>query len=402
MMSETTHHIPWHVQCPIYAAGMFSHSLNGVATVVLALWVLSLESSPLVIGIALGSRYALLTVFSIHSGALMDRLGTRRVMLIFGAASVGLHLAYPAFPSITGFILLQMLAGLAGAMGWIGSQTLVGQLMKGSPTYTGRLSFSLRIGAFIGPPIVGAMWDYFGPWAAFSILALWAFCGFFAAVCLPSPDKKTRKRVHAADLMPRWSDYVDAFRLLAAPAIALVLAVTVMRHTAVSIQHTFYVVWIEQMGISGVQIGVLLSAWAVLGSVSALSVGRLTRFVSDYWLVIVMVTAQIVLISITPLLFNYALLLVAMALYGGAMGISQPLMIALMARYTGKAHQGKSAGLRTTANQLSAAVMPILIGGIVEIVELEASFYLVGAILVIFMGWVAYAVTRSPAFAANR
>jgi hypothetical protein len=38
----------------------------------------------------------------------------------------------------------------------------------------------------------------------------------------------------------------------------------------------------------------------------------------------------------------------------------------------------------------------------VEIVELEASFYLVGAILVIFMGWVAYAVTRSPAFAANR
>jgi MFS family permease len=115
-----------------------------------------------------------------------------------------------------------------------------------------------------------------------------------------------------------------------------------------------------------------------------------------------MVTAQIVLISITPLLFNYALLLVAMALYGGAMGISQPLMIALMARYTGKAHQGKSAGLRTTANQLSAAVMPILIGGIVEIVELEASFYLVGAILVIFMGWVAYAVTRSPAFAANR
>ena len=87
-----------------------------------------------------------------------------------------------------------------------------------------------------------------------------------------------------------------------------------------------------------------------------------------------------------------------MALYGGAMGISQPLMIALMARSTGEGHQGKSAGLRTTANQLSAAVIPVLVGGVVELVGLEESFYTVGAVLVVIMGMVAYAVSKSPVF----
>lgn len=394
-----THPVPWRIQWPVYAAGMFSHSLNGMATVVLPLWLLSLEPSPLLIGVALGSRYALLTLFSIHSGALMDRIGTRRVLLIFGIVGVGLHLAYPALPSIVGFILLQMMAGLAGAMGWIGSQTLVGQLMEGRPTYTGRLSFSLRLGAFVGPPIVGAMWDHVGPWGAFSTLAFWAFCSVVAAACLPADAGKARGPLRAAELMPRGADYVDAFRLLAIPAIALVIAVTVMRHTAISIQHSFYIVWVEQMGISGTQIGLLLSAWAVLGSISALSAGRLARHVPDYWLVIAAVTAQIVLISITPLLFNYALLLVAMALYGGAMGVSQPLMISLMARSTGAAHQGKSAGLRTTANQLSAALVPVVVGGIVELVGLEAGFYVAGGILLAFMGWAARAVARSTAFA---
>lgn len=398
MTSAAIDSVPWRLQIPVYAAGMFSHSLNGMATVVLPLWVLSMETSPLLIGIALGSRYALLTLFSIHSGALMDRMGTRRVMLIFGVAGVVLHLAYPAFPSITAFILLQMMAGLAGSMGWIGSQALVGQIMKGNPTYTGRLSFSLRIGAFAGPPMVGAMWDYLGPWGAFATLAFWGFCAVIAAACLPAPDNGAHQDFRARDLAPRWNDYMDAFRLLAIPAILLVMAVTVMRHTAVSVQHTFYIVWIEQTGISGTLIGVLLSAWAVLGSISALTVGRLSRLVADYWLVIVAVTAQIVLISITPLLSNYTQLLIAMALYGGAMGISQPLMIALMSRSSGDAHQGKSAGLRTTANQLSAAVMPVLVGGIVELVGLEWSFYVVGSILVAGMGWAAYAVIQSPAF----
>ena len=89
------------VECAVYAAGMFSHSLNSMAMVVLPLWVVTLENSPLLIGVALGSRYFLLLLLSIHTGALMDRLGTRRVMVTCGIAGAVLHLAYPALPPTT-------------------------------------------------------------------------------------------------------------------------------------------------------------------------------------------------------------------------------------------------------------------------------------------------------------
>lgn len=191
------------------------------------------------------------------------------------------------------------------------------------------------------------------------------------------------------DLVPRLADYRDAVNLLLVPAIALVMIVTLVRHAAIAVQHSFYVVWLDEFGITGVEIGILMAAWSVLGSLSALVVGRLVGFVEDQWLIVTAIGAQIVLISLTPLLPNYGFLLIAMALYGGSMGISQPLMISLMARSTGTAHQGKSAGLRNTANQLAAAVIPGVMGGVVMIVGLETSFYVVGGVLLAVLALVA-------------
>ena len=391
-MTNAGEKVSLRLECAVYAAGMFSHSLNSMAMVVIPLWVVSLENSPFLIGVGLGSRYFLLLLLSIHTGALMDRLGTRLVMVICGIAGAVLHLAYPVLPWIWALIVLQAFAGLTGSMGWLGSQTLVGQVMKGNPTYAGRLSFSLRIGAFVGPPLVGFVWDNVGPSGAFAVLGVWAFLGVIATILVPGGGHQQSEQLHARGLVPRVSDYKSAFNLLLVPAIALVVAMTMMRHGAIAVHHSFYVVWLDDLGISGTLIGVLMSAWAVLGSISALSVGRLARLFAADWLMVVAVMLQIVLISITPLLPTYGLLLVVMALYGGTMGISQPLMISLMARATSAKDQGKSAGLRTTANQLVVTVLPPIMGGVVELVGLEASFYVIGGTLICLMGLTARAV----------
>src|SRR5690606_22724776 len=144
-----------------------------------------------------------------HGGALMDRLGTRRTMVALGIASAVLHLAYPALPWIGALILLQAFAGLAGAAGWLGSQALIGQHMGGSATYTGRLAFSLRIGALVGPPIVGIAWDMLGPAGAFVTLALWAAAGTVASLAVPKDPERTAA-ISARELLPRLQDYADA------------------------------------------------------------------------------------------------------------------------------------------------------------------------------------------------
>ncbi|MPY68605.1 MAG: MFS transporter [Alphaproteobacteria bacterium] len=388
--------VPWRVQIAVYATGAFSHSLNTMANVAIPLWIVALDTPPALVGLTLGARYILLVVLSIHGGALMDRMGVRRTMIVLGIAGVVLHMAYPLLPWLGPLILLQAAAGFAGAAGWLGSQVFIGQYMKGSATYTGRLSFSLRVCALIGPPVVGIAWDETGPWGAFAVLALWAAAGLLAAIALPR-DPALAARGRASDILPRWRDYADAMRLLLVPAIALVVAVTVIRHSAVAVQQSFYVVWLDQIGTSGVRIGLLMSAWAILGSIASLTAGRLARLFADHWLVIFTVTAQIVLISATPLLPNYGALLVAMALYGGMMGVSQPLMISLMTRRTEKGHQGKSAGLRATANQVASAIMPLVMGLIAAAAGLEASFYIVGAALLAAMVLVTVMLLRNRA-----
>jgi len=76
------------------------------------------------------------------------------------------------------------------------------------------------------------------------------------------------------------------------------------------------------------------------------------------------------------------------------MGISQPLSIGMMARATPAEHQGKSAGLRATANQCSGVVLPMTMGAIAEWAGLESAFYIVGAALLLTIGVIALTVGR--------
>lgn len=393
--------IPWRVQGAVYASGTFNHSMGLMVTVVMPLWVLTLEPSPLIIGVVLGSRHFLPMLLSIHGGAMMDRLGTRRVMLGFALIGMLVPLLFPILPWIWAVMMLQMVAGLADTMGWAGAQTMIGQVMKGSPIHAGRLAFFLRIGHFSGPPLIGAAWDILGPWGAFGTLSLWGACGFVAAWFLPRPaagDAQAGRRVSARDLVPRLSDYLDTFRLLAIPAVLFVIMVTTLRHSGTAMQNSFYVVYLEGIGISGTAIGLLFTAAAVVGAVGALSVGRLSRIIDPVWLLLFAVIATVIFMVITPLLGVYILLLAAMALRGGVLGISQPLMISILGRSLDASSQGKGVALRTTANRVMNTMVPPVAGAIVQLAGLENSFYIIGAVAVGLMALVAVYARHHNAF----
>ena len=102
---------PWSLQAPIYAVAFFTGNLLPMVSVVMPLWALELGAGPLVIGLIISSRQILVVTLSIHGGALQDRLGPRRVIMVLGlagAAAVGL---IPVFAFIWAAIVLQMLSG---------------------------------------------------------------------------------------------------------------------------------------------------------------------------------------------------------------------------------------------------------------------------------------------------
>ena len=410
--------VPLRIQCAVYASGLFANSLAFMVTMVVPLWVLTLEPSAFMIGVVLGSRHFLTLLLSIHSGALMDRLGARRVMVFFAVICILLPVFYPMLPWIPALIGLQMLIGLATSTGWTGAQTLIGQIMKGNPIYAGRLSFSIRIGVFVGPPLIGIAWDHLGPWGAFSIMSLWATGSLVASLSLPTTlpgapavadaahgngrENEEGGRVGEAskvtldDLMPKLSDYIAAFRLMTIPTVAFVVMVTTLRMAGNGIQNSFYVVYLRSIDITATEIGLLLAVASVLGGVGALVIGPAMRIVRPHWLLLITITGSIVLIVITPLLGSFFLLAIASGLRGGTLGMSQPLMISILSRATGRESQGKGVGLRATANRLTSTFLPVIMGGIIELTSLEASFLIIGVVLMVLMALLAIHVKRTP------
>ena len=395
------------LQASIYASAFFTGNLNPMMAVVMPLWALELGASPLIIGLIISSRQILTVTFSIHSGALMDRYGARLVIIVLGFAGAATMGLYPVLPFIWAAIVLQMLSGFAETTNWIGTQALVGRLLKGQAVYAGRMTAAARTGGFAGPVLTGLVWQHMGPTGAFLFLALWMLCGVVAAWFVPargledeepSAEEDTPRRARPSDVMPKLADYGAAFRLLVLPAVVLVIAATLMRQTGSGIQSSFYGVWLSEMGFTGGTIGLLIGISNGVSAVSALSIGPLTRRFADHWLLLATVALAIVAVTVTPMLGTFGLLVAAMALRGVGQGLNLPLMMSIAARAVGLDLQGRVVALRITFNRFGAALVPFGMGALAEAVGLEYAFYIIGVAGLLLIVPLALWVARAPEF----
>ena len=392
--------VPWRIQGAVYGLGLFNTSIFHISSVIVPLYVATINPTPVMFGLVFSAGHVLPLFLSIHTGALMDRLGARRVMLVCTLVGAIVPLFYPAAPWIWAVVILHMFFGFSESMGWLGAQTMIGQYMHGKTSYAGRLSFIIRIGQLGAAPMAGAAWDLTGPWGAFVLMSLWAFGAVACALLLPpqdaaqSPAQGRRDKMRA--LLPSATDYVTAFRLLSVPAVVLIVILGSMMHVGNSVQGSFYVAWLNDMGLTGTAIGLLAPAAAIAAALFSLMTARLTRYIGGLWLVLLSLWAGILLICATPLLGSYLLLQIAMFLRSGANGLAQPLVITLVLRGAGAENQGKAIGLRGTANRIASVGSPLAMGALAEAVGLEASFYVVGAAASIVMAGIAIYLWRRP------
>jgi MFS family permease len=425
------------MQSAVYSTAFFNGTVQSMASTIVALLVVALidKNLALLIGVILASRQFLTVTMSVYSGTLMDNFGTKRVIIAFGVAGVLSALAYPAISMVLGIevgasmqnpgitlilavIFVQMISGWSEATAWIGSQTLVGQLMKGHPVYAGRMTFVARLGGFLGPPAIGYAWDFWGPWGGFGFLAVWIVGGMIAASFLPDTraatqgsrdDAEKSDEPAAEDVTPaKQSNYGQTLRLLLIPAVAMVIMVTVMRQTGSGVQSSFYVVWLsEHVGIQGSTIGWLIGAANGASAVAALCTSPLMKRYSAHWLLILMVTVSVIAIAVTPLFGTTFSTLLFMALLGGicvrgfAQGLNLPLMMIILSRNVAPHLQGRVTALRISFNRFGGLLVPPGMGALadMEIVGgLANAFYIVGIGGVIALGALSLWVLFSPSF----
>ncbi len=407
MTDTPTRAVPEVPTSTIYATYGVGFASNGVAMmlkVVIPLWAIQLQFSASEIGMAIGLSSLMPFLFSIHGGVLMDRLGTRRVTMAYALATVIACPLYPLMPFFAGVVALQLITGLSSTTVWVGAQTLIVRFTKGQTTLIARFSVAARLGTLLGPVAIGAIWDLAGAWVAFPVIGAAGLLVLLALLKVPetrdpAPADTPRAKTRLKDLMPNWRDYAGAFSLLSIPAVAFIVAMTLMRNSSTGIQTSFYIVYLKDIGYLGTLIGLLVGISEGAGMFGALIAGWWEKFFKPHWVLIGFVIISLAFITITPLLGGIFLLLVIATFGRGfAQGLTQPVMFGILARAVDSSVQGTSVGLRTTSNRLAAVVVPLVMGFVAEWVGIENAFYVCGGFLIACTLTIALVIRRLPDF----
>ncbi len=397
---------------PSYVMAVFSMGLLDVYAVLVPLYAVSLGMSNTQIGILIGVRSVLAMVLAIHAGALMDRFGTRRIMVYLVLSAIVIAPLYAAMPSFAALVVLQILSGAAISLNWLGGQTLIAQIGHGEAHYIGVFSFSARIGTFVAPIVTGAVWDFGGPWPAFLFASLWASVTLGAVLLVPASAPVAAPAAGAAaetatappafrlrDAFPRLSDYTGSFAMLLIPAIAITGALVFVRNGTSGIQNSIYVVYLEQVGLTGTMIGLLFAAVEATSGLGSLLGGRAMRWMDPQWFLVICIALALALIAITPWIAGMlALLFLAQLVRGLIQGVAQPVMFSIQAKSVGRHQQGLVVGLRQTLNRTAAILVPPLMGVAADLWGIGNSFLIMGAVLIGICGLIALGVRRAPGF----
>ena len=374
----------------IYVAGLFAMGYTDLYIFLIPLYGLSLGMNAGEIGLLVGGRSLLAVFFSIHIGVLMDRFGTRRVTLFFVWTAIALAPIFPLVPWFWPLLLLQIVNGGALSFAWSGSQTLIAQLAEGEAEYIGRFSFFSRIGTTAAPILVGLVWDFGGVWPSYLLGMAWGIVLTVALLRAPEAEvpprdgdpAQARHRFRLSDALPRLSDYISCFSLIAIPAVATTMAIIFLRTATNGVQFSLYVVYLDGIGLTGTMIGALFSAVEIMSGLGSLFAGRAMRLGDPQRTMLSGTVAAILLICVTPFFGGfYALLLLAQAGRGWLQGVVQPMMFSVQAKAVGKYRQGAVVGLRQTMNRLASIVIPPLMGAIADLWSATASFVILGTAL---------------------
>jgi len=283
-------------------------------------------------------------------------------------------------------------------MSWIGVQTLIGQVLQGSAMHAGRLTFISKIGVLIGPLLIGLIIDLGGYVYSFYFMVLWGAALFGCALLLPAGTASARPEsgIKIRDVLPRFSDYAAAFRLLTTTAVAVIATASVIGISSNAILSSFYLVHLKSEGFSGTLIGSVLAVGSFCAAFGTLTTHKIMRRVDPYYLLLAASLVTISTICIAPQFSAVAIIFTLIALRGITDGVGQPLLFSLMSNAVTKENQGKAVGLRISLNRSCTALVPMIMGGVIEFMGLGAAFLAIGGILTTALAVLWVIVIRSP------
>jgi MFS family permease len=360
----------------------------------------ALGAPPAVIGVVVSAAFAFPLLLAIPVGGLIDRVGTKPVLL-GGAGLLALApLLVAAGPSLVGLLAVQVLAGLGQLFGVVAAQSLVASFGVGRDRerHFGWYGAFVSTGQMAGPIAAGVLLDLAGFRVAYLVAAGAAVAAFacFAAIAAPArreaaeedrqADGPEGSEVDAAgsrqgpsERRPGRRSALATPRLLAGllrlPTVQVSLWASGTAMIVLTVHNSFLPAFLGERAVAATLIGAIVSARSLasvvvrpfMPRVVAAVGGRLRTF-------LVMLTAAalgVAAIAFGPLL---PLLLASSLVLGVAVGVAQPLTMVAMLEEVEPATHGTAFGLRITANRLVQFTSPLLLGVVAQLLGYPAMF----------------------------
>ena len=307
------------------------------------------------------------------TGRLSDRFGRKVFLCTSLSCLVPIFLSFIWAQNALHLIIIRCLQGIATTMHLPVAQAYLGDLTPAGEEgrWMGYFSAIFLSGLGLGPLLGGLVADLVGMNAAFMAMSSLTLIGLITTVIwLPEVPRKTTVKKEAlpiADL--RRSDILKG-------AFAFRLAIGF----STGIMMTFLPVLAnQQLGLSMSLVGVLLASRTPIALMQTIT-GRLADKLSKRILVVIGSAIGLIFIAMLPTGANFWTLLIILCVSAVGITLAMPAATAFVVEEGRTYGMGTAMAVFMMAMTIGQGAGPILLGGVVDVLGVEAAFYYGGTI----------------------
>ncbi|MGE5524447.1 MAG: MFS transporter [Rhodospirillaceae bacterium] len=355
--------------------------------VLLSLYALHLQASPATVGLLMSLLAAVPMAFAVSWGRYVDRIGTRRPMVLGTAAVVVAGVAGFAVPRVETLFIVSALAGSGFMLFHIAvnqAAGLLGRAEDRAHNFT-VLALAFSTSNFVGPVLTGYSIEWLGHRTSFLLLACTSVVTF--AVLLsnrialprnPAPYRGTEQR--------RVTD------LLRIPGLLTVFVVSGLLSMAWDLFTFVMPIHGSRLGLPASTIGLILGCFGGAVFAVRLVLPWIVHRVNQHRILVGAMFVTGIAMALIPLIEQVGLLMALSFMLGVGLGGTQPMIMAVLFNTAPAGRGGEAVGVRTLLLNISQAGMPLIFGALGAALGMAPVFWtMAGALLA--GGW--YARRRS-------
>ena len=343
----------------------------------MSLFALSLNASPLTVGVLLSLLAFLPMTFSVPAGRMIDRIGVRKPMLVGAAAlfaGIALIVISPRLQTLfiascligSGFILFHIAVNFAAAV--------IGPPENRAKNFSW-LALGFSTSGFLGPMIAGFAIEWIGYRRTFLLLSCFGLATL--VVLLLKHIEVPHHAVDEASMKKR--RFVDLLRSKTMRRVFIISGLLSMVWDLFSFMVPIHG---SNIGLSPSTIGLILGAFGGAIFVVRLALPLVIHRVSEWQMLIGAMLATGTALFIFPLVKTVPVLIALGFFLGVGLGGAQPMIMSLLYNKAPPGRGAEAIGVRTLLINISQTAIPLLFGALGAALGMTPVFWTMALLLV--------------------